>query len=228
MAREYAVIPGENIPIPPDANTFEGFLRWVESDDFPETGRIDFLGGEVEAEMSPEDLHTHGIVKAAVAGKLQALVADQDLGEIFIDRARIHSPAVRFSVEPDVVVILWETLESGRVRYLPAARKGLDRFSAMEGAPDVIVEILSDGSVAKDTRRLPRFYAAAGVPELWLVDARGGELRFDLLCLREGRYAPADPDAEGWTHSPRLGLEVRLIRKRTRLSTWRYVLEHRD
>jgi Uma2 family endonuclease len=228
MAREYAVIPGENVPIPPDAYTFEGFERWVESDDFPQTGRIDFLGGEVDAEMSPEDLFTHGIVKAAISSKLQALIADQDLGQVYVDATRVCSPHARFSVEPDAVVVLWESLESGRVRYVPAARKGPDRYSAIEGAPDVIVEILSDGSVVKDTRRLPGFYAAAGIPELWLVDARGGELRFDLLCLQDGQYVPTDPDPESWRRSPRLGLYVRLVRKRTRLSTWRYVLEHRD
>lgn len=227
MAREYAVIPDENWPIPPEAFTFEGFQRWVESDGFPETGRIDFLAGQVEVEMSPEDLHTHGVVKAAIAGGLQALVADRDLGEIYVDRARVRSPSAGLSVEPDVVVVLWESLESGRVRYVPASRKGPDRFSAIEGAPDLIVEILSDRSEVKDGLRLPRSYAKAGVPELWLADARGREIRFQIHVLQDGSYSLVQPDSEGWLRSPTLGLEVRLTRSKTRLSTWRYRLEHR-
>jgi Uma2 family endonuclease len=226
MAREYAVIPEENWPIPPEAFTFEGFQRWVESDGFPETGRIDFLAGQVEAEMSPEDLHTHGIVKAAIAGGLQALIADRDLGEIYVDRTRVRSSSARLSVEPDVVVVLWDSLESGRVRYVPARRKGPDRFSAIEGAPDLIVEILSDRSEVKDGRRLPRLYAQAGVPEFWLADARGREMDFNVLTLSEGAYRSVQPDSEGWLRSPVLGLDVRLTRSKTRLSTWRYRLEH--
>jgi Uma2 family endonuclease len=227
MAREYAVIPDENWLIPQEAFTFEGFQRWVESDGFPETGRIDFLAGQVEVEMSPEDLHTHGIVKAGIAGGLQALVADRDLGEIYVDRARVRSPSARLSVEPDVVVVLWDSLESGRGRYVPARRKGPGRFSAIEGAPDLIVEILSDRSEDKDSRRLPRLYAEAGVPELWIADARGREMNFQILLLHDGIYGPVQPDPDGWLHSPTLGLEVRLTRTRTRLLTWRYRLEHR-
>jgi Uma2 family endonuclease len=227
MAREYAVIPDENWLTPPEAFTFDGFERWVESDGFPETGRIDFLAGQVEVEMSPEDLHTHGVVKAAIAGGLQALVTDRDLGEIYVDRARVRSPSARLSVEPDVVVVLWDSLESGRVRYVPARRKGPGRFSAIEGAPDLIVEILSDRSEAKDGRLLPRLYAEAGVPELWLADARGREMDFRILTLHEGAYRSVQPDSEGWLRSPALGLAVRLTRSKTRLMTWRYRLEHR-
>jgi Uma2 family endonuclease len=227
MAREYAVIPNENWPIPPEAFTFEGFQRWVESDGFPKTGRIDFLAGQVEVEMSPEDLHTHGVVKAAIAGGLQALVADRDLGEIYVDRARVRSPSARLSVEPDVVVVLWDSLESGRVRYVPASRKGPGRFSAIEGAPDLIVEILSDSSDVKDSRRLPCLYAEAGVPELWLADARGREMDFQILTLREGAYVPVQGDPGGWLTSSTLDLDVRLTRSKTRLSNWRYRLEHR-
>jgi hypothetical protein len=61
-----------NLRIPTDAFTFEGFERWAHSPDFPETGRIDFLAGDVEVDLSPEDLHTHGIVKVAIASALHA------------------------------------------------------------------------------------------------------------------------------------------------------------
>lgn len=226
MAREYAVPPFEDIPIPPEAYTFEGFLRWVESDGFPETGRIDFLAGEVEAEMSPEDLRTHGIVKTAIAKALQIVVSEQDRGEVFIDRARLHSRSAALSAEPDLVVVLWDSLESGRVRYVPAAKKGPDRFSALEGSPDLIVEVISDSSVGKDTLRLPRFYAQARIPELWLVDARGKELQFQILAFQGEQYVPMPRESDDWVRSPRLGCRFRLVRRRTRLSTWRYVLEH--
>lgn len=91
MARRHAIIPEEpNLRIPKDAYSFEGFQRWVESDDFPETGRIDYLKGELEIDMSPEDLHTHGAPKAAITATLHHLIAGR-LGEVFVDSTRVTS-----------------------------------------------------------------------------------------------------------------------------------------
>jgi Uma2 family endonuclease len=230
MARHNAVIFEDDLRIPEDAHTLEGFDRWVESDEFPETGRIDFLAGDVEVDLSPEDLYTHNTVKTAIALALgPLLVNEQDLGDVFIDRARVFSRFAELSVEPDLVVLLRESLESGRVRLRPAARKGPDRFSAMEGAPDLVVEIVSDGSVRKDTERLPPLYAKAGVPELWTIDARGEQLRFTIFVLQaSGKYAAVEPDAEEWSRSSRLGRSFRLTRRRADPFPWRYTLEHRS
>jgi Uma2 family endonuclease len=227
MAREYAVIFKENLPIPLSAFTYEGFQDWVFSDDFPDTGRIDFVAGDVEVEMSPEDLYTHAVVKAAIAKTLQALISDGDRGEVYIDRTRVLSPAAGLSVEPDVAAVLWDSFATGRVRAVPSARQGSDGFVAVEGAPDVIVEIVSDRSKKKDTETLPRLYARAGVPELWLTDARGRDIRFGIRSLRDGEYVTREADADGWVSSPRLGGEFRLIRLPTPHGHWRYVLEHR-
>jgi Uma2 family endonuclease len=229
MTRRHAIVVEENLRIPKDAFTFEGFQRWVESDDFPETGRIDYLEGNVEVDMSPEDLYTHSAVKTAVVSTLAKLVVDPDLGEVFIDRTRITSRFANLSVEPDVVVVLLDSLYQEKVRPVPSSRNEPDRFIALEGPSDLVVEIISDGSVQKDTVRLPRLYAQAGVPELWLVDARGKDLRFDLFTLRDGQYELVAPDADGWALSPRLGQAFRLVRyRRPGLGTWRYALEHRE
>jgi len=118
MARRHEMMYEENtesLRIPADAHTFEGFWRWVESDEFPETGRIDFIAGEIYADMSPEDVGSHSVVKVAISTKLQVLVSEQDQGEVYSDRTRInHSTGL--SVEPDVVVALWESFERGRLR----------------------------------------------------------------------------------------------------------------
>lgn len=227
MAREHAVFSEENFPIPAGAFTFEGFRRWVESDEFPESGRIDFLAGDVEVDLSPEELFTHNLVKTAIGSGLHALITDRDLGEVFVDRARVSSPQAGLSVEPDVVVVLWSSIQEGRVRYRPSDRDP-NRFLEIERAPDLIVEVVSDSSVNKDTRRLPKLYARAGVPELWIADARGSELQLRAYTLREGGYVLVDSDAEGWFRSPRLSLALRLTRRRSPMSTWRYSLEHKN
>jgi len=219
-----AVIFEERLRVPAEAHDLDRFRRWAFSHEFPESGRIDFLGGDVEVDLGPEDLHTHGRVKSAISRFLEEAVGDEDRGEVFIDRARVSSRQGDLSVEPDVVAVLWESLESGRVRYVPAAGGRRGRFWEIEGAPDLVVEIVSDSSVAKDTRRLPERYAAAGVPELWLVDARGEAIDFRILVLDRGAYRSTPAGADGAV-SPLLGRSVRVTRELTRFGTWRYFVE---
>lgn len=56
----------------------------------------------------------------------------------------------------------------------------------IEGAPDLVVEILSPGTASKDWSHKRWAYAAAGVPEYLIVDPDG---QFGLLLqLEGGRY----------------------------------------
>ncbi len=216
--REAAVAYDVGLDIPATAHLLEGFRDWSRSDEFPESGRIDYLAGEVEAEMSPEDLQTHGTVKTAIAAALFDRIARRNLGFVFADRTRVTSPVSELSAEPDVVAVLFESLDAGSVRQVPALAKGPGRFVELEGAPDLVVEILSDSSVKKDTERLPPRYAAAGIGELWLIDARGAEPRLDVQVLDGGFYRQAP-------ESPLLGGHIRLTRKPTPHSGWFYELE---
>ena len=228
MARARAiVIQDDQLRIPGDALSYQGFHRWVDSAVFPETGRIDYLAGDIEVDMSPEDLFTHGTLKTEIVRSLGNVLAAGDLGDVFADSTRVTSRFAGLSAEPDVVVVLWESLRSGRVRNVPAAAKGPDRFVALEGAPDIVVEVVSDSSLGKDTKRLPPLYAKAGIPELWLIDARGKELRLQIHALKEGKYVPAKPNSQGWARSARLAMAFRLSRQRTPVGTWRYTLEQR-
>ncbi len=217
----------EDTPIPRQATRdLASFRAWAVSPDFPERGRIDFLGGHLEVDMSPEDLHTHGIVKSGIAAVLHGMVVDRGLGEVYIDRGRISNPQADLSVEPDVVVVFWETLDSGRLRYVPAASGEPDRYIEMEGAPDLVVEIVSNSSERKDLVRLPPLYAAAGIPELWLVDVRKNAIRFEIRSLGPDGYELVTPDAKGWRSSPRLGGRFHLKRQEIRPGRWIYRLEH--
>ena len=217
----------ESVHIPRQATRdLAGFRAWAVSPRFPERGRIDFLAGGLEVDMSPKDLRTHGTVKSRIAALLDRLVVDAGLGEVYIDRARISSPRADLSVEPDVVAVFWETLDSGPLRYVPAASGEPDRYIEMEGAPDVVVEVVSNSSERKDLVRLPPLYAAAGIPELWLVDVRKRAILFEIRALGPDGYETVKPDARGWRSSPRLGRRFRLKRQEIRPGRWIYRLEH--
>lgn len=216
-------VGSEPFRIPPYAWSFEGFRRWARSKQFPQYGRIDYIGGDLEVDMSPEEIHTHSAVKVEIAVKLHSRIVGPDLGTVHIDRTRITFPAAHLSAEPDVIVVLWDSLDKGRVREVPPKKSTPERSVELEGAADLVVEVISDGSVGKDRILLPPKYAAAGVPELWLVDVRRG-LRFELHVLEPEGYRLLAPDADGWLRSPLIG-PVRLRRERIRPDRWSYRLD---
>lgn len=212
--------PEKYFVIPPDAHTYEGFLRWVASANFPENVRATLVAGEVILDMTEESLQTHVAVKAEIGAVLYRIVKDEDLGEYYTDGARIGNKTAEVSNNPDGAIVLWETLGSGRVRI--RRRKGIDRV--IEGSPDLVVEIVSEHSVPKDKRKLRRAYHKARISEYWLIDAREESIDFQLLLWRKNGYITA-PITNGWMFSKILGRQFRLTRTQNRRGAWTYTLE---
>jgi Uma2 family endonuclease len=165
----------DQIEVPLMLRSLADFRGWATSDEFPDTGRIDFIDGRIEVDMAPEDLFCHGTLKSEIAAALHQRVKFGKWGHVFIDKARISRPKTELSVEPDIVLLSHEAVRSGLVRLTPKAGGRPGRYVEIEGAPDLVVEIVGDSSVRKDTGRLPAAYFLAGVREFWLADARGEE-----------------------------------------------------
>jgi Uma2 family endonuclease len=204
----------EQIEVPMDLRSLADFRRWATSEDFPQRGRIDYVAGRIDIDMSPEDLHTHGKLKTELVGVLWQTVKQSGLGELYTDRARVTCPDADLSAEPDVVFVSESSLDAGRVRLVPKSGGGADRYAELEGPPDLIVEIVSDASVRKDTERLPVAYYRAGVEEYWLIDARGEDLLFRIHRRGPSQYEPADCDADGYQQSAVFQRSYRLDRSR--------------
>jgi len=218
-----SVIFEEQIEIPYFGSLAE-FRVWATSEDFPEEGRIDYIAGCIEVDMSPEDLVCHGELKTEIVWMFKDMVKRGTRGHVYSDSTRISCPEADLSVEPDVVFISDESLDSGRVRLVPKATREPDRFIEVEGPPDLIVEIVSDSSQTKDTRRLPAAYYRAGVPEFWLIDARGEELFFQIHRPGPSAYEPAPRDPEAFQQSAVFGTWFRLTRRRNDRGRWTFDL----
>ncbi len=201
------------VEIPPGIVDLESFRKWARSDEFPERGRIDWVAGRLEVDMSPEDLNTHGSPKSAVAGELINRIQERDRGLVYIDRARVSNAGADLSAEPDIVVVLFDSVESGEARLIPKASREAGRFVEIEGRVDLAVECISDSSATKDRGRLPRRYWLAGVPEYWIVDARGAEASLEILSRGSEEYEAAPCDERGFRHSGILQAKVRLARR---------------
>ncbi len=208
----------------PTIRDLADFRRWALSEEFPERGRIDYIAGRIEVDMSPEDFFTHGTLKTRLAAEISDRVDELDLGHTLIAETRISSVPGNVSAEPDVVVITHEAFDSGRVALVPKASGEPDRFVEVEGGPDLIVEIVSDSSVKKDTQRLPQAYFGAGVREFWLIDARGDELVFQLHRRGDNAFVAVDGDADGFQRSDVLDAWFQLERSRHQRGHWVYRL----
>jgi Uma2 family endonuclease len=217
----------EQVEIPMDLRWLADFRRWATSDAFPDRGRIDFLGGRIEVDMTPEELFCHGTLKTEIVGNLYRLVAGGKLGHLLVDSTRISSIDANLSAEPDIVFISHEAIADGRVRLVPKAGREPGRYVEVEGGPDLLVEVVSDSSVEKDTRRLPAAYFKAGVREFWLADARRDPLRFCIHHRGPRGFKAVVADARGFQRSRVFGCAFRLDGRRDAQGIWSFDLRKR-
>jgi Uma2 family endonuclease len=225
-----ALIIEERITVPDAAFDHAGYRAWVTSDSYPDGIRTTFIQGEVLVEMSPESLERHNKVKAAISAALIGFVAQHQLGEVYVDGALVTNERAGLSCEPDCTFIAWATFDAGRVRFQPRVTHGsADQADHIEivGSPDLVVEIVSDSSVKKDTRLLRDAYARAGVREYWLVDARGADVRFEILTEGGGSLTGStDPGAP--QESRVLGGRWQLSRTPNRAGRFDYRLDRME
>jgi len=204
---------------PPKPSSLAGFRAWVLSESFPEKLKATFFDGEVFLDMSKEDIRTHAAVKTAVSGTLFILNQEIDFGDLYINGVLITNIAANVSNNPDAVAVFWNSLKSGRVRYVHRNGRELE----IEGSPDWTMEIVSESSVFKDTELLRKAYHRARVREYWLIDARGEEIDCQILHWRKGGYVAAKVE-DGWQLSRVFGRQFHLVRRPDRRGAWHYEL----
>lgn len=216
------VIESDRVSIPEWVKDLASFRRWARSDEFPETGRVCFLDGEVWVDMSNEQIFTHVLVKTKCIAALSTLVDAQELGLFLADGALLSNVDAGIAVNPDATFVSTAALLD-RVRVLEGKRKG---HVELEGSPDMVLEVVSDGSFHKDTRQLRQDYWVAGIREYWLVDARSEPLVFDIL-----RYTPkgyrTTAKKDGWIKSAVFGKSFRLTQRASGHGYPEYTLEVR-
>jgi Uma2 family endonuclease len=162
--------------------SYEEYLAWADEDVHAE-----WVNGEVIVQMPPKEPHQR--VVAFLLQLMGLFIQLFQLGRLlpapFEMRATPDGPAR----EPDLIFV---------------ASEHLDRLSQerLSGPADLVVEVISDDSVARD--RADKFYEyqAAGVREYWILDSRPGRERADFYVLDErGRYRPVPPESDGRYHS---------------------------
>jgi Uma2 family endonuclease len=202
------VYESDSVSVPSWVTDLESFRRWADADDFPETGRVCYLKGEVYVDLSKEQIFTHVLVKTRIAATLSNLVEAEKLGLFLGDGVLLSNGDADIAVIPDALFVTTNGLRD-RVRLLEGKDEG---YVELEGSPDMVLEVVSRSSVGKDTEALREAYWEAGVREYWLVDARPDPLTFDILRHTARGYRAA-PKKGGWLASAAFGKSFRLTRQ---------------
>ena len=94
--------------------------------------------------------------------------------------------------------------------FISNARREIISERGVEGAPDLVVEVLSPSTRSRDRGVKMRRYAAAGVGHYWLLDYRKQTL--EALRLVDGHYERVGTFGIGDVFRPELfpGLEIAL------------------
>lgn len=127
--------------------TYEDYLKT------PDDRRYELIEGELL--MSPSPVTRHQSIVLLLASEISGHVRKKGLGQVFI------SPC-------DVVFDNFNVLQPD-ILFISSERLHIITEKNIQGAPDLIIEVLSDNSVYRDTIQKKRLYSKFGVKEYWIV-----------------------------------------------------------
>lgn len=120
----------------------------------PEDKRYELLDGELVMVPSPREHHQRLSIKLAV--RLQQFVEETGMGYVYTAPFDVVFSDADV-VQPDLL-------------FVSEGRRHIITDDNIQGAPDIVVEILSQSTAGRDRTYKRSLYARYGVQEYWLVD----------------------------------------------------------
>ncbi len=106
--------------------------------------------------MTPAPQTRHQIASRNIQRILLNHIEENDLGQLFY--------------APTDVVLSDTTITQPDLLFIAKGREHIIKKNFIDGAPDLIIEILSPGSEKLDRFTKMKYYAVFGVGEYWLID----------------------------------------------------------
>jgi len=148
---------GDGKPHPGRRMTEAEFVEWCD-----DVTRAEWVDGEVIIMDSANEEHdqVHGSVRSGMG----ALAQDHDLGRVLGDNFQIRLPTQKSRRVPDVL-------------FVTKNRLHIVKHTVCDGAPDLVLEIVSPDSTDRDLRDKFREYEKAGVREYWIINPLAKTIR---------------------------------------------------
>jgi Uma2 family endonuclease len=145
----------------------------------PEGIRYELIEGDLLMTPSPNTLHQRVIRE--LFDIIESYVQEKGLGEVFFAPYDVILSNNNV-VQPDILFI-------SKVRIKIVSDRGL------EGAPDLVVEILSPATRDRDLKSKRALYAKYAVREYWIVDP--GDKTIEVCVHKDGELATRGVHREG-------------------------------
>jgi Uma2 family endonuclease len=142
------------LPASRERITYAAF-RQMEFDD-DDNFYYELLDGELVIKSAPSPFHQR--ISLNIVRVLDEFVRKNNLGEVFYAPVDVFLDEYN-APQPDVL-------------FLSTAKAHLVTVDGIQGAPDLVVEIISPSSVKLGRGQKMKLYERHGVAEYWLVDVR--------------------------------------------------------
>ena len=149
--------------------TYADYLKTADDE------RYELLGGALV--MSPSSRERHQYILGQLFLRLGAFIYGRNLGKVYCSPFDVVLSDTDV-VQPDLL-------------FVSKGRESIITPENIQGAPDLVVEILSPATAARDRTLKLDLYARHGVQEYWIVDPdaraitvlRRGESRFEVVGI---------------------------------------------
>lgn len=144
--------------------TYEDYVR------LPEGAPVQLIGGELIMTPAPGKRHQRILLELAFLFK--EFLHGKDIGELAVAPRDVYfSPQETY--QPDILFIARERAE-------------ISAEDKVNGAPDLVVEILAPSTAYYDLKKKYKAYEKYGVKEYWIVDPEDQSM--EIFTLEDGKF----------------------------------------
>ena len=144
--------------------TYDDYLKT------PDDKRYELIEGELY--MTPSPITNHQRISGRIDFELRKFVLENDCGEVFYAPYDVYFDDENV-VQPDIL-------------FISKDRLNIIGDKNLQGAPDLIIEILSESNAYRDLIQKKKLYSRFGVKEYWIVVP--GEKTIDINILKDKTY----------------------------------------
>jgi Uma2 family endonuclease len=167
----------------PSSATLDALWTWEDVWELPEDGNLyEIIDGELYGMTPPIPVHQEVLTRAFRAFDRAAELDNAGLVYLAPIGVKLSD---RDIVEPDLI-------------FIACSRLSIVKDRVIDGPPDIVLEVFSPSTRAKDLNEKADLYARSGIPEYWQVDPRRRSIV--VLSLVDGAYRP-EPSTDGIARS---------------------------
>jgi Uma2 family endonuclease len=180
----------QSTTIYPDTKfTYEDYLH------FPEDKRYEIIDGEVSMAPSPERIHQD---------------VSRNLGFILWEFVKKNALGLVYYAPFDVVLSDIDIVQPDLI-FVSNERKHIVTEKNIQGAPDLVIEIISPSSQYKDRVIKAKLYKKFGVREYWFIDPQEKQITLNVFVSSKGKSSITIYTLSDLLESPLLvGLKISL------------------